>query len=347
MGLIATPEQAELAQVVARFLGENSPLSAVRTVAGSPDGYDRELWARLNGELGLGGLAIAEKRGGSGFGVTELAVAVQECGAALLPGPLLGSACFCGLVLDAAGDEEVLPGVAAGTTIAALVHDPSVAVSDGRATGTATGVLDGMTADVFIVVTESGVYAVGATGLEVTRSALKTLDLTRRQAAVQFGGAPATRLGSAQDAAAGLDRATVVLAAEQLGVLRRSLDMAVAYARQREQFGRLIGSFQAVKHGLADVYTSYELAIGAVAYAAWAADHQPGDLPVAASVASAYLSPQAFEAAFQMIQYHGGIGYTWEHDAHLYYKRAKTNQTLLGGTGPHLDRIADYLLQPG
>ena len=161
---------------------------------------------------------------------------------------------------------------------------------------------------------------------------------------VRFSGASARRLGDASVTGFALDCARVALAAEQLGVMRRSVEMAVDYAKQRVQFDRPIGSFQAVKHGLADIYASYELAIGVVAYAAHCADNAPEDLAVAASLAKAYLGPQSFEAAFQMIQYHGGIGYTWEHDAHLYFKRSRADDAILGDTSTHLELLARALL---
>jgi alkylation response protein AidB-like acyl-CoA dehydrogenase len=339
-----TDEQEELRDAVRRFLAQHGPISSVRSVIDTELGYDPDVWRRLNAELGVSGIAISEQRGGAGFGISELAMVMEECGAVLLPAPLLSSAVMCGLVLDAVGDTMVLPRLVTGDVVAALVHEHAVTVTDGAAYGSSVGVLDGMRADVFVIIADDGVYTVDAAANGVSRAALVTMDLTRRQAGVEFSGARAERIGTTERAAAGLDRATVALAAEQLGVLRRSVEMAVAYAKEREQFGRKIGSFQAVKHGLADMYASYELAVGAVAYAAWAADNAPDELPVAASVARAYLSPQSFDATFQMIQYHGGIGFTWEHDAHLYYKRAKTNETLLGDTRTHLERIAAHLL---
>lgn len=379
MKLLPTGEQAELRKMVRTFLDKESPLAAVRAVMATEAGYDTDVWRRLSSELGVTGIAVPTASGGQGCGITELAVVMEECGAALLPGPLLGSAVLCGLVLDAIGERDLLPRIAAGALIGALIQDPSVTVTADAASGTATSgdaasgtaasgtaapgnaasgtvasgtvasgtaaaVLDGMNAGVLIVIAAGGVYAVDAAGPGVDRVPLTTMDLTRRQAQIRLDRAPARRIGDAGPAGRGLDRAAVALAAEQLGVMRRAVEMAVSYAKVREQFGRTIGSFQAVKHGLAEIYASYELAIGAVAYAAWAADHAPAELPVAASLARAYLSPQAFEATFQMVQYHGGIGYTWEHDAHLYFKRAKTSETLLGDTGTHLDRLAAHLL---
>ncbi|TQC48901.1 acyl-CoA dehydrogenase [Rhodococcus sp. WS4] len=344
MILNATEDQLELRTAVARFVAEVTPMAAVRRAMDTEPGYDPAAWKRLCGELGIPALAISEEGGGAGFGITELAVAMQECGAGLVPGRLLGSGVIAALVLDAVGDRTVLPSVVAGTTIASLAQDPSLTVDGGALFGTASGVLDAMTADVFVVAAGNSVYTVDATAPAVSRHALVTLDPTRRQGMLQFDGAVATLVGSSDGLAAGLDRATVALTAEQLGAMQRCLDLTVDYVKVREQFGRKIGSFQAVKQGLADVYTSVELASAAVAYAAWTADHEPENLAIAASVAKAYVGPEAFEAASQMVQYHGGIAYTWEHDAHLYYKRIKTTETMLGSADDHLGRIAAHLL---
>jgi alkylation response protein AidB-like acyl-CoA dehydrogenase len=339
-----TTDQLELRSGVAKFIEGVAPLTAVRAALDTELGYDPAMWNRLCNELAVPALAVSEAGGGAGFGLAELAVAMQECGAGLIPGPLLGSGVLTAQVLDAIGDTTVLPDVVAGTKIAALVRDSSLSVRDGKLSGSAFGVLDAMTADIFVVVAGVSVYAVDATADGVARTALETLDLTRRQGEVRFDGAAATELGAADRVEVGIDRATVALAAEQLGVMRRSLEMTVDYVKVREQFGRKIGSFQAVKQGLADVYASVELATGAVAYAAWVADNEPEQLPVAASIAKAYIGPESFEAVTQMIQYHGGIGYTWEHDAHLFYKRAKSNETLLGSAEEHLDRLAAHIL---
>ncbi|WP_068276956.1 acyl-CoA dehydrogenase family protein [Aldersonia kunmingensis] len=344
MILNQTQDQLELRSAVSKFIDGVTPLSAVRTAMESELGYDAAVWRRLCGELAVPALAVSEEGGGAGFGMPELAAAMQEFGAGLVPGPLFGSGVLVAQVLDAIGDKVLLPEVVAGTKIAALVQDSSLRADNGTVTGEAFGVLDAMAADVFVVVAGLSVYAVDATADGVTRTALETLDPTRRQGAVSFTDAVASELGPAERVAHGIDRATVALAAEQVGVMERSVRLAVEYAKVREQFGRKIGSFQAVKQGLADIYASYELAASAVAYAAWVADNEPDQLAVAASVAKAYVGPQAFQAVSQMIQYHGGIGYTWEHDAHLFYKRAKTNETLLGTADEHLERIAAALL---
>jgi len=337
-------EQQELRALIRAFLDRNAPLESTRAVMVSEAGYDTALWGRLVGELGIPALAISEAGGGAGFGMAELALAMEECGAALVPGPLMTSGVVCAQVLDVIGDTQLLPAVVSGEKVAALVRDPVLSVTGSTVTGSARSVAGGDVADVLVVVADDGVYAVDAHGEGVRRQALTTIDLTRREVSVAFEAAPATRLGEPGRVGVGLDRATVALGAESLGVMRRSVEMAVAYAKEREQFGRKIGSFQAVKHGLADMYASLELAAATVAFGAWTADEDPAGLPVASSLVAAYVLPQAFEATFQMIQYHGGIGYTWEHDAHLFYKRAKANETLLGTTGQNLEAIAGFLL---
>ena len=215
--------------------------------------------------------------------------------------------------------------------------------------GAFSPVVDGVAADVLLAyaLADDGpaFFRVDAAAPGITRKALRTLDPTRRLAHVTLDTTPATRLDG--DAAAALalvtDFASVALAAEQLGVLHRALEQTVEYAKVRTQFGRAIGSYQAVKHGLADVEVALELGESAVRYAAWAADHDRTALPLAAATARAYLGPAAFAAAQAMVQFHGGIGYTWEHDAHLYYKRAKSDQLLFGRPAAHRAHLAGLL----
>ncbi len=215
--------------------------------------------------------------------------------------------------------------------------------------GELSPVVDGVVADVLLVYAQAddgpAFFRVDAAAPGLTRAALRTLDPTRRLARVTLAATPATRLDG--DAAEALrhaaDLAAVALAAGKLGVLRRALERTVEYAKVRTQFGRPIGSYQAVKHGCADMAVALELGESAVRHAAWAADHDRAALPLAAATALAYLGPATFAAAQSMIQYHGGIGYTWEHDAHLYYKRAKSDQLLLGAPSTLRARLATLL----
>ncbi|GAA2316469.1 acyl-CoA dehydrogenase family protein [Nonomuraea roseoviolacea subsp. roseoviolacea] len=371
MRLVLTPEQRELREAVRSFLAAAAPPAKAR------DGYDPAVHARLNGELGLSGLIVPEEYGGAGAGMAELAVALEETGAALLPGPFLATA-FAALALTRAPDKELLTGVAEGRLTATLalpvVPDGLTARAEGGGVtlrGTLPQVLSGAEADVLLAALpgapaadgsgapgeSSGggsgapgesaadgpvLVAVDLGGPGVTRVPLETLDLTRGQTRVELDGAPARVLGrlGAEGAAAVADLVAVALAAEQLGVLRASLDAIVAYAKIRVTFGRFIGSYQGVKHKLADMHCKLEQAESVVRHAAWAADEDPAELPHAAALAQAYVGRACFEVARDHLLLHGGVGFTWEHDAHLFYKRAKADEVLLGPPRVHRARLA-------
>ncbi|GAA4146467.1 acyl-CoA dehydrogenase family protein [Actinomadura keratinilytica] len=354
MRLIPSEEHRELAASVRAFLADTAPMARVREVAESDEPYDRDVWRRMTGELGLAGLAIPEAYGGAGAGHGEVAVVMEELGAALTPAPYFASAVLAANVLLAAGDEQaakdLLPDIAGGRTVATFaVPRPGapLPVWDGRGlTGTLPRVLDGAAADLIIVPAEAD----GATALFAVeggeRTPLTTLDLTRPQARVDLAGTPGRRIAAADAGAAigrALDMAAVALAAEQLGGMRRCLDAIVEYAKLRVQFGRYVGSFQGVKHRLADMHCTLEQAESIVRYAAWAADDAPEELPEAAALAQTFLGPAYFRVAKNHLLLHGGIGFTWEHDAHLYYKRAKTDELLLGAPREHRSRLAERL----
>jgi acyl-CoA dehydrogenase len=336
--LVLSTEQQELRAAVRAFLSAASPVSKAR------DGYDPQVYARLSGELGLSGLIVPEEYGGAGAGLTELAVALEETGAALLPGPFLATA-FAAITLSGVPDKELLAGIAEGR-IAATVHASEVAYDGATATGRLGQVLSGMEADVLIVPAGADdgpvLLAVELAGPGVGRSPLETLDITRGQAEVVLDGAPARLLGPVPETGV-FERMCVALAAEQLGVMRAALDAIVAYAKIRVAFGRYIGSYQGVKHKLADMHAKLEQAESIVRYAAWAADESPADLPEAAALAQAYVGRACFEVARDHLLLHGGIGYTWEHDAHLFYKRAKADEVLLGPPRLHRARLAELL----
>jgi alkylation response protein AidB-like acyl-CoA dehydrogenase len=365
--LTLTEEQRELRDVVRDLIEARADSQAVRTAMSSAPGFDRDLWKQF-AEMGLVGLCIPEQEGGAGATPAERAVVCEELGRALVPGPYLATAVLAADALQAAGDaaamSDYLPAIAAGELIA------SVAVAEGRQAwptdgghttatstpggwvidGTKTRVVHGDAADLLIVYAAApggpAWFAVEPRAGTTSRMVLDGLDHTRRLTQVEFAGAPARAL-SAADPRAGLarvaDQAAVALAAEQVGGHRRLVEMTSEYAKIRVQFGRAIGSFQAVKHGIVDMYCSLELAESVVRYAAWAAAESPGDLSLAAALAQAYVGPAYFEAAASAIQYHGGIGFTWEHDAHLYYKRAKSTELLFGGSVAHQTRLAARL----
>jgi len=370
--LVLDSEQRELRSAVRKFLLDQSPPEKVRAAMIGELGYDRELWRRLAGELGLIGLVVPEEHGGAGAGQVERAVVLEELGRALVPSPFLASAVLAVDALLALDDEaaraELLPALAAGERIGTLAvaegsggWDPSGGATTAteraggwRLDGEKTLVLSGDVADLVLVYAATpagpGWFAVDgspdspAPGLE--RTTLKSLDPTRRLARLRFADTSARPLASADPAAAlelVADLAAVALAAEQLGGLERAMEVTVEYAKVRVQFGRPIGSYQAVKHGCADMYSAWEHAVSVVRYAAWTAEHDRAELPVAAELAQTYLGPAYFAVATDMVQFHGGIGYTWEHDAHLYYKRAKSSELLLGSPARHRARLADRL----
>jgi alkylation response protein AidB-like acyl-CoA dehydrogenase len=362
--LVLSDDQRELRAAVRSFLGTASPPAKVRKDMEGPAGYDPDVYRRLNGELGVAGLIVPEELGGAGAGHAELAVALEETGAALLPGPLLATVFATVVLAELTGSAddgghlvgELLAGIAAGTTVATVAPLPGnpgpVTVSRDTLDGEIPVVLGGADADVILVVARTGdddaLYAVEAGAQGVGRTPLTTLDLTRRQARITFDRTPGRLLARGRDAGRGLarafDLASVALAAEQLGVLRAGLDAIVAYSKLRMAFGRQIGSYQAVKHKLADMHCKLEQADAIVRYAAWAADESPGELPEAAALAQAYVGRACFEVARDQLLLHGGIGFTWEHDAHLYYKRAKSDEVLLGAPGTHRTRLAALVI---
>ena len=373
MNLGVSAEQRELRDSVRRFLAERAPLTRVRELMETADGIDPGVWRQASAQLGLPGIAVPEEYGGAGFSFAEQAIVLEELGAALFTGPYLASAVLAATALLASDDEEarkdLLPGIAAGETVATLAFtedggswDPAsiglAAASDDtgwRLDGHKSFVLDGHTADLILAVAAAGtdgklsLFAVNADNaatpaIGLTRHALPTLDQTRKLARLAFNGTPARLVGEPGAARAVLDRtldvAAIALAAEQLGGAQRALDMAVAYAKVRQQFGRPIGSFQAIKHRCADLLLEVESLRSAVGYAAAAVAAGSTEVPVLAPLLKAYASEVYSHVAGENIQIHGGIGFTWEHDAHLYLKRAKASELFLGDASYHRDRLA-------
>ena len=329
-------------------------------------GFDERTWRLLGGDMGLAGLGIPEDLGGAGGGLAELVVVAEELGRWLLPVPFLSSTVLAGQVLarcPGAG-TNVLAGLCAGHELAAFAGTDSdgcwrpervpveAEAKEGAwlLRGDAGFVLDGASATHLIVAasTPSGcdLFLVGGDGDGVKRRALTTLDPTRGQASVSFDGAVGVPLTSGGDgagvAAAALDVALVVLAAEQVGGAAACLDMAVEYAKIRHQFGRPIGSFQAIKHKLADLLVLVEMGRSAVDRALLA-EQDPAALAEAAAVAKICCSDAFTTVATENVQVHGGIGFTWEHDAHLYFRRARADEQLLGDARVHRERLAVLL----
>jgi alkylation response protein AidB-like acyl-CoA dehydrogenase len=371
MNLGVSTEQRQLRDSVRRFLAERAPMTKVRELMDSTHGIDPDFWRQAGDQLGLPGIAVPEEYGGAGFSFAEQAIVLEELGAALFTGPYLASAVLAVTALLASGDEEackdLLPGIAAGETVATLAFtedggswDPAAIRlaatqkdTGWRLDGHKSFVLDGHTADLILAVAAAGtdgklsLFAVEVVNADTTglaRHALPTLDQTRKLARLAFNDTPARLVGEPGAARAALDRtldlAAIALAAEQLGGAQRALDMAVAYAKVRQQFGRPIGSFQAIKHRCADLLLEVESLRSAVGYAAAAVAAGSTEVPVLASLLKAYASEVYSHVASENIQIHGGIGFTWEHDAHLYLKRAKASELFLGDASYHRDRLA-------
>jgi alkylation response protein AidB-like acyl-CoA dehydrogenase len=365
MILGVSAEQQELRAAVRRFLEDRCPLPRVRELMETTEGWDPEVW-QLAAKLGLPGIAIAEDHGGAGSGFAEQAIVLEEMGGALYGGPYLASAVLAATALAASGDEaacrDYLPGIASGELIGTLAiteddgswqPDSSTlaAVPDAAGwllTGHKSYVLDGHTAGLILAAgrTADGLslFAVSADADGLTRTALPTMDQTRKLARLEFSSVPARLVGPAGAAGPVLDQvldvAAIALAAEQLGGAQRALDMAVAYAKVRHQFGRPIGSFQAIKHKCADLLLEVESLRSAVGYAAAAVAENSSEVPTLAALVQGYASDVYFHVAAENIQIHGGIGFTWEHDAHLYFKRAKSSELFLGDATYHRERLA-------
>jgi alkylation response protein AidB-like acyl-CoA dehydrogenase len=358
-------EQEELRRSVRRFLEDKSPETEVRRLMETTEGYDPSVWSQMGEQLGLQGLAIPEEYGGSGFTYVELVVVLEEMGRSLLCAPYFSTVALATNALLTSGDDsakkELLPGIASGETIATLaitedngrwdLDGIGLEAKDGTLNGHKMFVIDGHTANLIVVAAKSakGVShnAVDGDASGLTRTPLQTMDQTRKQARLEFSNTPARLIGEEGGAAAGLgktlDLAAVALAAEQVGGAQKCLDMAVEYAKVRVQFGRPIGSFQAIKHKCADMLLEVESAKSAAYYAGWAAAEDNDELPVVASLAKAYCSDAYFHAAAENIQIHGGIGFTWEHPAHLYFKRAKSSELLLGDPTYHRELLAQRI----
>ncbi|HUQ55840.1 acyl-CoA dehydrogenase family protein [Lentzea sp.] len=314
-----TPEQLALRDAVRSMLEKHSD---VRAAIETPHGYDKNVWARLC-EIGV--LPVPERYGGSGASQEETRVALEELGRTLTPAPLLSSAIAARALLATGNDEacaRLLPQIAEGT-VAAVVWP-----WDGAGNDPARYVVDGDLAEILLVTDGTDLYEADLAG--VTREHTPTMDATRRLATVHLAGAARTRLGPWSPQVR--DIAIAALCAEQVGAAARALELTVEYTKTRVQFGRPIGSFQALKHRMADLHVLVETARSA----AGAVRDE-----VSAAVAKVYCSEAFFTVAAEMIQLHGGIAITWEHDAHLYFKRAHGSGQLFGSPRVHLARLAE------
>ncbi|MCE9515356.1 MAG: acyl-CoA/acyl-ACP dehydrogenase [Mycobacterium sp.] len=350
-----TEEQQALRAAVRKFCADNFDEDTVRRLMESEPRYDRAVWRRLGSELGVLGMAVPESDGGVGGSLVDQAVAVEEFGATLACGPLFGTVYLAipALVACPAGDarDDLLAALVDGERTAAFEPEP-VSAAAGTLTGTAARVVDADAADVLLIAATGsdgvGLYAVDLTGPGVQRTPLVTMDLTRPQARIALDGAPATLLAGPDEAERVITHALQVgaalLAVEQVGAAQHLLDLSVEYAKSRLQFGRQIGSFQAIKHKLADMMVDAEHARSTAYHAVWALADASDDPALAASIAQATCSQAFSRIAADAIQVHGGIGFTWEHQAHLYFKRAATDAALLGSAEQHRDRVAEMVL---
>lgn len=369
MNFAFSEEQEELRKTVRAFLEAKSPETAVREQMETENGYDDAVWRQMGEQMGLQGLCIPEEFGGSGYSYVELGVVLEEMGRALLCAPYFSTVALAANALIHSGDDsakaDYLPGIAAGETIATLAFtEPSgkwdeagitmsaTSSGDGWAlNGTKSFVLDGHTASLIIVAARSAkgvsLFAVDGGAAGLSRTALSTMDQTRKQAKLEFANTPARLIGTEGEGwsvmSTVLDLAAVALAAEQVGGAQKVLEMAVEYAKVRVQFGRPIGSFQAIKHKCADMLLEVESAKSAAYYAMWCAAEMNDELPSVASLAKAYCSEAYFHATAENIQIHGGIGFTWEHPAHLYFKRAKSSELLFGDPTYHRELLAQRI----
>jgi alkylation response protein AidB-like acyl-CoA dehydrogenase len=357
-------EQDALRATVRRFCDERSTSRDVRRLMETDDGFDPDVWKQLATELGLTGIHIAETDGGQGYTFVELGIVLEEMGRSLLCAPFFSSICLGANAIINGGTPaqraELLPAIASGEVRATLAFtEPSgdwtqdgitLQAAGGKLTGKKSFVVDGHTADLIVVAARDGgeiaLFTVRGDAKGLTRTPLRTLDMTRKQAELTFDGVEAESLDGAPGADAlrkTLEQAAVCLASECVGGSEKTMDMAVRYAKDRYQFGRPIGSFQAIKHKCADMLLRLESAKSAAYYAAWAATGDNEELPIASSLAKAYCTEAFFTNARENIQIHGGIGFTWEHDCHLYYRRAKSSELMLGDPTYHRELIATRL----
>jgi alkylation response protein AidB-like acyl-CoA dehydrogenase len=354
-------EQEEFRSNLRRFLADRSPTKEVRRLMETDEGYERNVWQAINAELGLTAIRIPEPYGGQGFGFGEQCIVLEEMGRALLCAPYFATAVLAaGAILNAGTETEkqaLLPGIASGETIGALawVEDNGRWDAEGTtliATGAdgetvlnghKTYVVDGHTADLIVVLARAAqglsLFTVDGNAAGLTRRSLKSLDPTRKFARLEFDGVAAAALGPAGGATAPFARtmmeAAVCLANEMVGGADRLREDALAYAMMRMQFGKPIASFQSMKHKQADMLLEVELAKSAAYYAAASLDDGDDDAVANAHLAKACASDAYMQTAIHAVQIHGGIGFTWDNDTHLWFKRAKSSEVLLGDASYH------------
>jgi alkylation response protein AidB-like acyl-CoA dehydrogenase len=340
-----------------KFFAGECPVAEVRRLMETDTAYDAALWSKLT-DQGYTGIIFPEAHGGVGLGKVELMLLMEEAGRALLPGPFFSTVVLAGSVLESVGSPETknkfLAPICRGevrATVAILEASASwnldhvqLNASSGKLTGEKLFVSDAAVADFIVVAARNGVFIVNskASGLKI--SPMSAMDATRKLYVVEFSNTPAERIGDAASLSRVFDVATAALAAELVGGMQRTLDLTVEYAKTRKQFGKPIGMFQAVQHQCADMYLETESSRSAVYYAGWALEENAPDAATAVSIAKMYASDAGRTVGNSGIQIHGGMGFTWENDIHLYYRRAKASETAFGDATFHRERIASMVI---
>jgi alkylation response protein AidB-like acyl-CoA dehydrogenase len=340
-----------------KFFAGECPSAEMRRLMETDTAYDAALWSKLT-DQGYTGIIFPEAYGGVGLGKVELMLLMEEAGRALLPGPFFASVVLAGSVLDAvasaADQQKYLAPICRGearATVAILeanaswnLRDIQLTAGNGKLTGQKFFVSDAAIADFIFVVARNGVFVVNAKAPGLKISPMTAMDLTRKLYVVEFSNTPAEEIGATTNLERAFDVATAALAAELVGGMQRTLDITVEYAKTRKQFGKPIGTFQAVQHQCADMYLETESSRSAVYYAGWALEENSPEASTAVSIAKMYASDAARTVGNRGIQIHGGMGFTWENDVHLYYRRAKGSETAFGDATFHRERIATKVI---
>jgi alkylation response protein AidB-like acyl-CoA dehydrogenase len=350
-------EQEEFRETLRRALEARSPTKEVRRLMATDAGFERDGWQRLNQELGLTGIHIPEAYGGQGFGFGELGIVLEEMGRNLLCAPYFSTVLAATAILNAGTEEQkkaLLPGIADGSVTATLAFQEengsldadgiALTAAGNKLDGTKSFVLDGHTADLIVVVARGpAFYTVAGNAAGLTRRKLKTMDETRKLAHLTFKGVEAQPLGTSDMGGAAftktLQQAYICLANEMVGGADRLREDALAYVMMRMQFGRSIASFQTTKNKAADMLADVELAKSAAYYAAAALDEGDDDIAALASLAKASAAEASLQTAIHAVQMHGGIGFTWDNDTHLWFKRAKSSEILFGDANQHREKM--------
>lgn len=341
------------------FTGE-CPSPEMRRLMETDTAYDSALWSKLT-EQGYTGIIFPEEYGGIALGKVELILLMEEAGRALLPGPFFSTVVLAGSVLEAVGTpahkKNFLAPICRGevrSTVAIVEANATwnpqgiqLTANNGKLSGEKIFVSDAAVADFILVVARNGVFVVDSKARGLRISAMSAMDLTRKLYVLEFSNTPAEEIGGRTNLPRAFDIATAALAAELVGGMQRTLDITVEYAKTRKQFGKPIGTFQAVQHQCADMYLETESSRSAVYYAGWALGENSPDAAAAVSIAKMYASDAARTVGNRGIQIHGGMGFTWENDLHLYYRRAKASETAFGDATFHRERIASLVIDSG